>query len=233
MRNTQHNINNQKQKFLFSNFLFKISKKEFIFPISRKKTDVPLDAFFYERKLKFTPYRRDTGVPKKIVFVLILAIFFQLVGYPMPILAAQAVEESAQPVITANGAVLSETEVELLQEDLVFIEHLPTADELNFTDMGIRTITAYNSEASQTDGSPCITANGFNVCEHGIEDVIAANFLKFGTKVRIPELFGDQIFIVRDRMNPRFPERVDIWMIDKTDAKNFGVKRVIVEAVLE
>ena len=152
----------------------------------------------------------------------------------MPILAAKAVEEAAaQPVITANGAVLSETEVELMQENLVVIEHLPTADELNFTDMSIRTITAYNSEPGQTDDSPCITANGFNVCEHGIEDTVAANFLKFGTKVRIPELFGDKIFVVRDRMNPRFPERIDIWMLDKSDAKNFGVKRVKVEAVLE
>ncbi|PIR92097.1 hypothetical protein COU01_03625 [Candidatus Falkowbacteria bacterium CG10_big_fil_rev_8_21_14_0_10_44_15] len=225
MENIQYKINNKKKKAPFLNFLPKISKKGLILPIWRKKTEVSIDAFFYEKKLKF---------PKKIVLGLILAIFFQLIGYPVPILAAKAVEEAAaQPVITANGAVLSETEVELMQENLVVIEHLPSTDELNFTDMSIRTITAYNSEPGQTDGSPCITANGFNVCEHGIEDTVAANFLKFGTKVRIPELFGDKIFIVRDRMNPRFPERVDVWMVNKIDAKNFGVKRVKVEAVLE
>src|SRR3989338_5369502 len=166
MENIQYKINNKKKKAPFLNFLPKISKKGLILPIWRKKTEVSIDAFFYE-------------------------------------------------------------------ENLVVIEHLPTADELNFTDMSIRTITAYNSEPGQTDDSPCITANGFNVCEHGIEDTVAANFLKFGTKVRIPELFGDKIFVVRDRMNPRFPERIDIWMLDKSDAKNFGVKRVKVEAVLE
>lgn len=223
MENIQHKTNNKKRAPFF-NFFPKISQKSINLSIWSKRVDIPLDAFFYERKLK---------LPRKIVFVLILAIFFQLVGYPTPILAAQAVADSEQSIITANGAVLSETEVELMQEDLVFIEHLPTADELNFTDMGVRTVTAYNSEPSQTDGSPCITANGFNVCEHGVEDTIAANFLKFGTKVRIPELFGDKIFVVRDRMNPRFPERADVWMIDKTDAKNFGVKRVKIEAVLE
>lgn len=86
------------------------------------------------------------------------------------------------------------------------------------------TMTAYNSEAAQTDDSPCITANGFNVCEHNIEDTIAANFLPMGTKVRIPDLFGDRIFIVRDRMNQRHANRVDVWMKDRTSALKFGVK---------
>ncbi len=94
-------------------------------------------------------------------------------------------------------------------------------------------ITAYNSEAAQTDSSPCITANGFNVCEHGVEDTIGANFLKLGTKVRIPELFGDQIFVVRDRMNKRFSNRVDVWMIEKQDALKFGVKNAKIEVLEE
>lgn len=92
-------------------------------------------------------------------------------------------------------------------------------------------MTAYNSEVAQTDDTPCITANGFNVCEHGIEDTIAANFLPMGTKVRIPDLFGDRIFIVRDRMNARYPDRVDIWMKHRTDAINFGVKVAKIEVL--
>jgi 3D (Asp-Asp-Asp) domain-containing protein len=89
------------------------------------------------------------------------------------------------------------------------------------------TATAYNSEISQCQGDPCITANGFNVCRHGIEDTIATNRLPFGTKIRIPELFGDRIFIVRDRMNKRYYNRIDIWMLDKQEAVNFGIKRGI------
>ncbi len=87
------------------------------------------------------------------------------------------------------------------------------------------TVTAYNSEISQCQGDPCITANGFNVCKHGIEDTIATNRLPFGTKIKIPELFGERIFIVRDKMNKRYYNRMDVWMLDKQDAVNFGVKR--------
>lgn len=92
-------------------------------------------------------------------------------------------------------------------------------------------ITAYNSEVAQTDDDPCTTANGFNVCIHGEEDTIAANFLKFGTKVKIPELFGDRIFIVRDRMNKKHAERVDVWMKDRHDAIHFGVKVAKIQVV--
>lgn len=92
-------------------------------------------------------------------------------------------------------------------------------------------MTAYNSEVAQCDASPCITANGFNVCKHGIEDTIAANFLRFGTRVRIPDLFGERVFVVRDRMNARYPNKIDIWMKEKTDALHFGVKVAKIEVV--
>ncbi len=92
-------------------------------------------------------------------------------------------------------------------------------------------MTAYNSEVAQCDASPCITANGFNVCEHGIEDTVAANFLKFGTEIRIPELFGDRILVVRDRMNSRYTERVDVWLLHKDNAIDFGVKYPLIEVL--
>ena len=92
-------------------------------------------------------------------------------------------------------------------------------------------ITAYNSEAAQTDASPCITANGYNVCKSGVEDTIAANFLEFGTTVQIPELFGDRVFVVRDRMNKRHADRVDVWMKDRSDAIHFGVKTAKIQVV--
>lgn len=92
-------------------------------------------------------------------------------------------------------------------------------------------LTAYSSTKDQTDSSPCITATGFNVCKHNKENIIAANFLPFGTKVRIPELYGDKVFIVQDRMNKRYSQRVDIWMKTRSKAKNFGVKRAKIEVV--
>lgn len=92
-------------------------------------------------------------------------------------------------------------------------------------------VTAYSSTADQTDSSPCITANGFNVCKNNMENVIAANFLPFGARVRFPEMFGDREFVVHDRMHKRFSSRVDIWMKTRTAAKQFGVKRLKMEVV--
>ncbi|MBI4239411.1 3D domain-containing protein [Candidatus Uhrbacteria bacterium] len=92
-------------------------------------------------------------------------------------------------------------------------------------------VTAYSSTPNQTDSSPCITANGFNVCKNNKENVIAANFLPFGARVRFPEMFGDREFVVYDRMNKRFSNRVDIWMKTRRAAKQFGVKRLKMEVV--
>lgn len=90
-------------------------------------------------------------------------------------------------------------------------------------------LSAYNSEPGQTDSTPCITASGYDLCEADAETVVAANFLPLGTKVRIPELFGDRIFTVEDRMNARYTYKMDIWMKQKSDARTFGVKYATVE----
>ncbi len=87
------------------------------------------------------------------------------------------------------------------------------------------TVTAYSSTPDQTDDSPFITANG-TVVHDGI---VAANFLKFGTRVRFPKLYGDKVFVVTDRMNTRYYYHLDIWMPSREAAKKFGVKQVDVE----
>lgn len=95
------------------------------------------------------------------------------------------------------------------------------------------TITAYSSTVDQTDASPCITANGFNLCEHNEENVIASNFLPFGTKVKIPQYFGDRIFTVQDRMNARYHYRADIWFKVREDAIKFGAPYTEIQVVEE
>ena len=85
--------------------------------------------------------------------------------------------------------------------------------------------TAYSSTPGQTDSSPFITANGSFVKE----GVVAANFLKFGTKVRFPEVYGDKIFVVEDRMAKRNSHKIDIWMESRAQAMQFGVKYLTVE----
>ncbi|MBT6819131.1 MAG: 3D domain-containing protein [Candidatus Magasanikbacteria bacterium] len=93
--------------------------------------------------------------------------------------------------------------------------------------------TAYSSDVWQTDDTPCIPASGYNLCEHyekyGEGDTVAANFLPLGTQVKFPEMYGEKVFIVRDRMNARYGYgRIDIWMPEYEEAKNFGVKRGLV-----
>lgn len=80
--------------------------------------------------------------------------------------------------------------------------------------------SAYSSTPDQTDNSPFITAWNTSVRD----GIVAANFLPFGTKIKIPEIFGDKIFVVEDRMNKRYWHRVDVWFPDRASALNFGVK---------
>jgi 3D (Asp-Asp-Asp) domain-containing protein len=85
--------------------------------------------------------------------------------------------------------------------------------------------TAYSSTPDQTDSTPFITANG-KVVHDGL---VAANFLPFGTKLRLPEVYGDKVFTVNDRMHPRFSNRLDVWMKSREEARRFGAKTVKVE----
>ncbi len=103
--------------------------------------------------------------------------------------------------------------------------HLPQNKGLEAKYTVTAVITAYNSDIGQTDQTPCVTANGFDLCKHAQEDTVAINGIKMGTKVRFPELFGDRVFVVRDRMNARYgSEHADVWMLSRADAKSFGVK---------
>ncbi len=108
--------------------------------------------------------------------------------------------------------------------------------EMPKTPKKIKTVlaTAYSSEPWQTDDSPCITATGYDVCEnyalYGSSNTIASNFLPINTLIKIPDLFGDKIFVVRDRMNARYGyDNIDIWMPNTGNAKQFGVKQVTIE----
>ncbi len=90
-------------------------------------------------------------------------------------------------------------------------------------------VTAYNSLPGQTDNTPCITANGFDLCKNNTQNVIAANFLPFGTKVRFPDYDPDTIYTVQDRMNKRYTYRADIWMQNHKDAVDFGLQHLTME----
>lgn len=187
-----------------------------------------------------------------IVLLIIITCVFQFVLFHSPVLAEEAIEQAnnnSEEMVF--GSTLTK-EIFIDKEAAKFSSAISTKEEpkelkqetkekiitkassspiIKVIKTSTHSMTAYNSEAAQTDNSPCITANGFNVCKHGIEDTVAANFLPMGTKIRIPELFGDRIFVVRDRMNKRYTERVDIWMLSRADALKFGVKKAKIEIV--
>jgi 3D (Asp-Asp-Asp) domain-containing protein len=183
---------------------------------------------------------------KKVIILLVLAILFNIQFYPAPVYASEAVKtlnntKKETYIRAAENFELYNIEKEIIQSEEI-LEATGTKQNLivNKTKLNPKSkilktsyhvITAYNSEASQCDASPCTTANGFNVCDHGKEDTIAANFLKFGTKVRIPEYFGDRVFVVRDRMNPKNPDKIDVWMVEKSSAIKFGVKYAKIEVL--
>jgi 3D (Asp-Asp-Asp) domain-containing protein len=86
--------------------------------------------------------------------------------------------------------------------------------------------TAYSSTTWQTDDTPFITAAGTPVRE----GIVAANFLPFGTEIKMPEIYGDKVFVVEDRMNPRVNYRhIDIWFPSLEQATGFGAKRIQIE----
>ena len=91
-------------------------------------------------------------------------------------------------------------------------------------------VTAYSSTPDQTDDTPFITASGKRVAD----GIVANNGFPFGTKIRIPELYGDKIFTVQDRMAKRKGTRhMDIWQESYEAAKKFGAKYNVTIEVLE
>lgn len=81
-------------------------------------------------------------------------------------------------------------------------------------------LTAYSSTPDQTDDSPFITASNTRVRD----GIVAANFLAFGTQIKIPSLFGDKVFTVEDRMARKHSDKIDIWFSERHLAKKFGVQ---------
>ena len=89
-------------------------------------------------------------------------------------------------------------------------------------------VTAYSSTPSQTDDSPYITASGSWVRD----GIVANNYLPFGTKIRMPEIYGDKVFVVEDRMSwKKGNYHFDIWFPEYQQALSFGVKTTYIEVL--
>lgn len=86
-------------------------------------------------------------------------------------------------------------------------------------------VTAYSSTPEQTDDTPFITAAGTMVRD----GIVATNMLPLGTRIKLPDLYGERVFVVEDRMHPRKRDQVDIWFPSYGQALQFGVKKSTIE----
>lgn len=86
-------------------------------------------------------------------------------------------------------------------------------------------VTAYSSTPWETDDTPHITASGTYVRD----GIVAANFLPFGTKIRIPQIFGDKVFVVEDRLSPEKKYHIDVWFPSYEEALHFGAHLTYIE----
>lgn len=171
---------------------------------------------------------------QSLILLILIACVFQFLLFFTPALAAEAVAADNAPQIslgTISKSEVMEVNAQKIADEMPQATSTPVVVKDKVLRTSTHVMTAYNSEVGQTDESPCITANGYDVCKSGQEDTIAANFLKFGTKVKIPDLYGDRIFVVRDRMNKKHPNRVDIWMKDRASAVKFGVKTTRIQVI--
>ena len=94
-----------------------------------------------------------------------------------------------------------------------------------------RLVTAYNSVREQTDDTPCIAADGTDICARyrAGELICAANWVPIGTRLRV-EGYGD--CTVADRMAPKHNEKVDVFLDqDVAAARAWGARRKRVKII--
>jgi 3D (Asp-Asp-Asp) domain-containing protein len=146
-------------------------------------------------------------------------------------------------VIMAVVVVVKQQEIDDLQHRLVLVEHTAEArklmveevrllqEALSAPPVRVVTVTAYNPTTDQTDSDPLVAASMRKVRLGTIavsRDLFDQGWV-FGRKVRIE---GIGIFEINDLMNKRFNKRIDIFMWDESQARQFG-KKSIKAALLE
>jgi len=146
------------------------------------------------------------------------------VGLTVPVTQVAPVQPQAAPVV----ATVKPATKPKKKWNTINAADITTPKEYS-DEAAVRTLTvptsAYTSEVGQCDGSPFTTADGSQVRD----GIVAANFLPIGTRLRIPQYFGNQVFEVHDRMNARYTYKMDIWMLNKPDALKWGVRSVKIE----
>ena len=97
----------------------------------------------------------------------------------------------------------------------------------------VRVVTAYNAgDPRQTDDTPCISANGENLCQAlaAGKKRCAANFVPLGSRLHVDKV---GVCLVTDRTHRRYSNRVDIAMHrhELHKARQFGRQKLKVKII--
>ena len=194
--------------------------RTFFFAIRKKVRDSHRFIMLTKRQIKRSKF---------FVFLAVVSFVFQL-GAPHLVFAAQqnysAFERSQAAVFDINEIPVEKNEKLFAYSTLGSVS-LPQENESRVINEHWLTVTAYSSEPRQTDRTP-YTTGWITPVRDG---VVAVNFLPLGSLVRFPDMFGDKVFVVEDRMNVRYKYRVDIWMPTREQAKEFGIKYLRMEVL--
>ena len=110
-------------------------------------------------------------------------------------------------------------------------EEAAETEKNNFEDWQTITVTAsaYNSLKIQGQGNPEITAWGDTLAPDVLSIAVSRDLIKKGLKHNTPVIIEgfEGIFIVNDKMHPRWRNKIDIYMgEDKEKALKWGRRKV-------
>jgi 3D (Asp-Asp-Asp) domain-containing protein len=130
-------------------------------------------------------------------------------------------------ILFANTLVIDKVHAEPRNNKTMVHKHL----HFKVKSETIRVVTAYNvGDPRQTDDTPCISANGENICRALAEGEMrcAANFVPLGSHLYVDKI---GVCLVTDRMNRRYRNRVDIAMRkdEYRKARRFGRQKLHVK----
>ena len=167
-------------------------------------------------------WSKISEIPEMEMKIFLIALGIIIVSMPVFEFLIQNVNESA-----------NNQEFPFDQEKLAFLDGsalLPISDpgapEPKVVKKMPVVITSYSRSVWETDDTPFITAANTEVRD----GIIANNYLPFGTRIRIPEIYGDKIFVVEDRMHSsKSKYQIDIWFSSYSEAKEFGAQKSYIE----
>lgn len=160
-------------------------------------------------------------------FLIIFGILEALIwGFPVFELKSREVKTA----FSNSAFVSSDSTLIILQNNTLLPLSSPPGSKIKVVQRIKVIVTAYSSSPLETDDNPYLTAAGTRVRD----GVVANNLFPFGTKIRLPELYGEKIFVVEDRMHwKKGYYHIDIWFPSRKEALEFGAKRTYIEILQE